>query len=69
MPGDKKVGKWSGNVGFLTVTKAAHFLGIHPDTLRRWEKRGCVRSKRHPFNQYRLYSKRNLNNLQRRLSR
>jgi excisionase family DNA binding protein len=28
----------------LTVDEVAHFLGIHPSTVRRWEKTGLLKS-------------------------
>ncbi len=31
---------------FLTTTQAAHILNVHPDTLRRWEKAGKIKSLR-----------------------
>lgn len=43
--------------GFITVKQAAKVLGIHPTTLRRWDKKGKLRAVRHRFNDYRLYKK------------
>ena len=40
---------------YLRIKKAAQFLGVHPDTLRRWDGQGKVPSRRHPINGYRLY--------------
>lgn len=45
---------------YLTVTEAAEFLGVTPTTLRRWDRRSKLRSKRHPINRYRLYRKKDL---------
>ena len=45
---------------FLKISEAAEFLGVHPDTLRRWERSGKMRSFRHPFNRYRLYRQEDL---------
>lgn len=39
----------------LTVSDAAQKLNISPDTIRRWEKKGLIRSKRSELN-YRLFS-------------
>jgi len=39
----------------MTVRDAANFLGVHCDTLRRWEKAGKLPVRRHPMNNYRLY--------------
>ena len=43
--------------GFITVKQAAKVLGIHPTTLRRWDKNGKLKAVRHRFNDYRLYKK------------
>lgn len=40
---------------YIRVGEAAATLGVHPDTLRRWERIGKLVSYRHPLNQYRLY--------------
>ena len=40
---------------YLTVKDAAQFLGVNPTTLRRWDKRGKLKTARHPINRYRLY--------------
>jgi excisionase family DNA binding protein len=45
---------------YLTVAEAAEFLGVTPTTLRRWDRKGKLRSKRHPINRYRLYRKKDL---------
>lgn len=42
---------------YLRVREAAAFLGVHPDTLRRWEQTGKLSTYRHPVNRYRLYKK------------
>jgi excisionase family DNA binding protein len=41
----------------ITVQEAAKLLGVNPETLRRWDRKGKVTAKRHPINNYRLYSK------------
>ena len=41
----------------ITVQEAASILGVNPYTLRRWDKKGKLNAKRHPINNYRLYSK------------
>jgi len=43
--------------GYITIQEASQLLGVNPMTLRRWDKSGKLKSKRHPFNNYRLYSK------------
>lgn len=38
----------------LTATKAAEYLGCHPDTVKRWAKQGKVRSFKTPGGWYRF---------------
>lgn len=40
---------------YLTVRKAARFLGVSASTLRNWDKQGKLTPFRHPLNGYRLY--------------
>jgi site-specific DNA-methyltransferase (adenine-specific) len=40
---------------YIKVREAAAMLGVHPDTLRRWETSGKLNTYRHPINRYRLY--------------
>lgn len=40
---------------YMTIREAADFLGVSPDTLRRWDRSGKVKAIRHPVNRYRLY--------------
>ena len=40
---------------YLTVGGAAEFLGVSKDTLRRWDRAGKLRARRHPITGYRLY--------------
>ncbi|MDA8349972.1 MAG: helix-turn-helix domain-containing protein [Pseudomonadota bacterium] len=40
---------------FLTIKIAAEILGVSEQTLRRWDRAGKLRAKRHPMNGYRLY--------------
>lgn len=44
----------------VTVTEAAEILGVSPSTLRNWDRAGKLKAKRHPFNGYRLYERRQL---------
>jgi len=39
----------------LTIKMAAALLGVSEQTLRRWDKAGKFRARRHPMNGYRLY--------------
>lgn len=48
---------------YLMVVEAAEYLGVVPNTLRNWEKKGKIVSYRNPFNNYRLYKKQDLNKL------
>jgi site-specific DNA-methyltransferase (adenine-specific) len=53
-----------GNVGkgnmenlknYITIKQACKILGISPNTLRRWDNSGKLKSYRNPANNYRLY--------------
>ena len=54
---------------YLTVKDAAALLGVTPITLRRWDKKGKLKTLRHPINRYRLYKKEELELLLTELSR
>ena len=41
---------------FYTISQAADKLNVSSETLRRWDKSGKFKSKRHPINNYRVYS-------------
>ena len=45
---------------YLTVGSAAEYLGVHPDSLRRWDRDGKLKPRRHPINNFRLYLRRDL---------
>ena len=45
---------------YLTIGEAAEYLGVHPDSLRRWDRAGKLEPRRHPINNFRLYLKRDL---------
>jgi site-specific DNA-methyltransferase (adenine-specific) len=40
---------------YLTIKNAAKILGVNPETLRRWDNIGKLKTKRHPINNYRIY--------------
>lgn len=40
---------------FITIKEAAETLGVSRDTLRRWDKAGKLKTKRHPMNNFRIY--------------
>ena len=52
---------------YLTVAEAAVVLGVSKDTLRRWDKAGKLKARRHPMTHYRLYLKTELEKLLRSL--
>jgi excisionase family DNA binding protein len=49
----------------LTIKAAAEVLEVSEQTLRRWDKAGKLRAKRHPLNGYRLYLRRQVLELRR----
>lgn len=51
----------------LTIKAAARVLGVSEQTLRRWDKAGKFRAKRHPINGYRLYVRTRVLELRRRI--
>lgn len=54
--------------GYITVKKAAEILGVTVMTLHRWDAKGELKARRHPINRYRLYTKKQLEELLKRLS-
>lgn len=51
----------------LTIKAAAAVLDVSEQTLRRWDKAGKLRAKRHPMNGYRLYLRRQVVELRRQI--
>jgi excisionase family DNA binding protein len=49
--------------GYLRIKEAAEYLGVSPNTLRNWGRSGKLTERRHPMNDYRLYSKTELDAL------
>lgn len=49
------LGELSRLAKLLTVTELARELDVHPDTIRRWTKKGRISCIRHPINNYRLF--------------
>lgn len=45
---------------YLTVGEASELLGVSKDTLRRWDRAGKLKARRHPITGYRLYLRREL---------
>ncbi len=54
---------------YLTIKKAAEYIGVTPNTLRNWEKENKITCYRNPINKYRLYKtedlKKIINNIER----
>ena len=45
----------------ITVGKVAALLGVHPDTVRNYERRGIIPpAKRSPINGYRIWDKKEI---------
>jgi len=40
---------------FLLIKEAAEVLGVASNTLRNWERRGKIQTRRHPMNGYRMF--------------
>ncbi len=53
---------------YLTVKEASELLGIAPNTLRSWGASGKIDEYRHPINNYRLYLRKELVQLKKRLA-
>ncbi len=48
---------------FVLVKEAAEMLGVCPNTIRAWGANGKITEYRHPVNDYRLYKRKDLENL------
>jgi excisionase family DNA binding protein len=53
-----------GNPTYLTLKEASARLGVHPNTLRNWERRGLVRLTRLPGSRYRRVPKSEMERLE-----
>ncbi len=53
---------------YLTVAEAAKVLGISPMTLRRWDESNKFKARRHPISGYRLYLKKDLDIILRKIN-
>ena len=42
---------------FISIKEASKLLGVTPLTLRNWDKNGKLSAGRHPFNNYRVYKR------------
>ena len=54
--------------GYIKVKEAADLLGVTVMTLHRWDAKGKLKALRHPINRYRLYTKKQLEKLLKKLS-
>ena len=45
---------------FMTVGEASKYFGASPTSLRRWDRSGKLKARRHPVSRYRLYLKADL---------
>lgn len=50
-------------MGFYTLNEAAAILKINKQTLRRWDSQKKLKAKRHPFNNYRIYPQKDVEEL------
>jgi DNA-binding transcriptional MerR regulator len=44
-----------GSTDLLLIKEAAEILGVSEMTLRRWDKAGKFKARRHPINNFRVY--------------
>jgi len=54
-------------MGKVTVTKAAEYLNVAPNTIRSWADAGFLKCKRHPINRYRMFDIRSLKALKKKI--
>jgi DNA-binding transcriptional MerR regulator len=54
---------------YITIKRAADFLGVSPNTLRNWGASGKLNEHRNPINGYRLYRVADLEKLLKALDR
>ncbi len=52
----------------LTIGDAARLLGVSLSTLRNWDRAKKLKARRHPINRYRLYERREVEVLSRRIT-
>lgn len=48
---------------FVLVKEAAEMLGVCPNTIRAWGDNGQITEYRHPVNQYRMFKRKELEHL------
>ncbi len=54
---------------FALVKEAAELLGVCPNTIRSWGASGKLTEYRHPINDYRMFKRKEIENLLRKLSK
>lgn len=54
---------------YLRVAEAAEYLGVSPNTIRNWGRDGKLEEHRHPINNYRLFRKKELDQLLKRIAK
>jgi MerR family transcriptional regulator, copper efflux regulator len=47
----------------VSIKEASKLLGVTPLTLRNWDKAGKLKASRHPFNNYRVYKREDIEKL------
>ena len=53
---------------FLTIGEAASLLQVSEMTLRRWDKAGKFKARRHPINDFRVYSRADVERLRKQIA-
>jgi len=53
---------------YVTIKEAAEILGVSPMTLRRWDKKGKLKAVRHCFNNYRIYNRKEIEKIYKKLN-
>ena len=48
---------------YMRISEAADYLGVSPNTLRNWVNAGKIAAVRHPVNDYRLFKRKDLDAL------
>ncbi|MBA7595524.1 hypothetical protein ES703_02488 [subsurface metagenome] len=54
---------------YITIKEAADILSVSPMTLRRWDKKRKLKADRHPLNNYRIYDRREIEKLRKKLEK
>jgi len=52
---------------YITIKEASEILGVNPETLRRWDNKGKLTTKRHLMNNYRMYKREEIEKLKDRI--